>query len=226
MLILLTLLLMVAVVVGLRVMSRRRAMASDAALTNVAAALGFEESRSDGLGGPLPRGGRHAKAPPRRRRWLAEAATMAWGVRRALHGQWNGRAVSVGALPARRYRVAVAAAHQWPSTLGLWAQPASSILDTPPTRLERVHSGDDVFDHTVHVCGLDRPGVEALLRRAAVRRALSDLMHADATALVADGWVQARPYHDALGDVAVVRQMLDTVTQTADALDRARADEA
>ncbi|MBL8142564.1 MAG: hypothetical protein JNM38_15705 [Acidobacteria bacterium] len=46
------------------------------------------------------------------------------------------------------------------------------------------------------------------------------VVRADETALVADGWVQVRPCDDVLGDVDVVRQMLDTVTRAAEALDR------
>lgn len=47
------------------------------------------------------------------------------------------------------------------------------------------------------------------------------VVRADETALVADGWVQVRPRDDALSDVDLVRQMLDTVTPAAAALDRA-----
>lgn len=39
--------------------------------------------------------------PPRP---LADAAMAVWGTRQVLRGQWNGRAVSIGELPARRYQ--------------------------------------------------------------------------------------------------------------------------
>lgn len=211
-----TLLLMVVVVVGLRVLARRRVRAREAALANVAAMLGFGVSQFDGLGAPMPAAGTGT------RRGLARAATLAWGVGRALHGQWNGRAVSIGAPPTRRYRIAVAAAHQWPPALGLWAQPVSSNLGAPPEALDRVRSGDEAFDREVHVCAADRAGVEALLRREAVRAALRDLVGADPTALVEAGWVQVRPYDSALADPDAVRHMLDIVTRAAEALDRAR----
>lgn len=216
-----TLLLMIVVVVGLRLLVRRRAAAREAALGTVAAMLGLDTSMRDGLGRPVPRDGGRADGASRRGGGLATAATVAWGQRRELHGLWNGRSVSIGAVPTRRYRVAVAAAHQWPPAMGFWAQAGSSNLGAPPPRHQRVRSGDDAFDDSVAVFAADRQDAEALVRGQAVRTALLDLVRADASALVADGWVQVRPYDDALSDVDVVRQMLDTVTRVAAALDRA-----
>lgn len=223
---LLSLLLMVGVVVGLRWLTRRRSTARRSSLLDIASQLGLHRVELDALGTPVQDGtaatsSRPSSATPRP---LADGLTAAWGTGVQLHGAWNGRDVSIGALPARRYRIAVAARCHLPRELGLHVSGRNGPAILPSDARGTV-TIDDALDRQAHLHAKDPAGATSLLERTAVRQALSALLADDATVVVSDDWVYVTPYHDRLGDAAAARAALDAVTRMADALDRALAQE-
>jgi hypothetical protein len=210
-------LLMLAVVLLLRRAHRGRADARRATLDTIAAELGLRVTRFDGLGGTVPSGPPSPDDPDRP---LADAATAVWGEGRALHGQRNGRAVSIGALPARRYRIAIAAQCRLPREVGLWAQPRGSVLATAPPKTTTITTGDADFDTAADVAARDEAAAASLLARPAVRRALREVLAGDETVRVQDDWVYVTPYTSTVTGASDARRLLDTVTRMADTLDR------
>jgi hypothetical protein len=90
-------LVMLVVVLGLRFLNRRKGNRHREALDTLAAQLGLGSAEFDALGGPMtpgPSGTSGSPAPPQERH-LADAMTAVWGTRKQLHGQWNGRTVSI-----------------------------------------------------------------------------------------------------------------------------------
>lgn len=211
-----TVLLMLVVVVGLRAVFRKRTDTRRAALGEIAAQLGLQARAFDALGTQVP-GPTAPTTPPRP---VAAGLTAAWGTRQELHGARNGRAVSIGALPARRYRVAIAAQCRLPRETGLWVTSRKAALAGPPPKTAPLQSGDPGLDADLQFAARDKASAERLLAQPAVHAALRDLGSLEA-ACVHDDWVYVTPYADVLQDVSAVRQLLDRVTGIAAALDRA-----
>lgn len=215
-------LVLLVVVLGLRFLNRRLANRRRAALDTLAAQLGLDSAQFDPLGGavtPRSPSAPGSASPPHQRR-LAEAMTTAWGTRKELRGQWNGRAVSIGVLPVRRYRKAIAAQCHLPREVGLWAHPTRKPIAEPPAKTTVVRSGDAVFDAAIRVAARDAASAERLLSRPEFREALGELARLEA-AFVHQDWVYVAPYDDVLEDLSAVRRLLDQVSALAARLDRA-----
>jgi hypothetical protein len=221
---LLSVILMVVVVVGLRWLTRRRTAARRASLVDIASQLGLRVDKRDALGTAVPNVSTIGATParPAPSRPLADGLTAAWGARVELHGEWNGREVSIGALPARRYRLAVAVRSTLPRELGLHVSGKNGPVVAPSDTRRRM-TDDKELDRVAFIYAKDVAGATALLERPAVRGALMEVLASDKTVVVSDDWVYVTPYRDDLSDASAARAALDTVARLADALDGALA---
>jgi hypothetical protein len=218
---LLTIGLFVLVVAGLRWLNQRTAARKSAGLDALAAQLGLSTTRIDGLGMPMPSDSSTEAVTVAERR-LAHAATAVWGVRKELRGQWNGRSISIGVLPARRYRIAIAAQCQLPGAIGLWAHRVQTSMGAPPEKSAAVSSGDATLDAAVRFAARDTAAAERLLSHPPIRAAMTELASLDDGVILGD-WVCVVPYDDVLQDVATVRRLLDRIAAVASSIDRALA---
>jgi hypothetical protein len=210
--------LIAAVVFGLRWLFQGRASARRARMNSLAAQLGLRKHAFDALGSPLTGDAASVGSPTGP---LAPVLTAAWGERAEFHGTWQGRAVSLNALPCPRYRIAVAARCSLPVDAHLFATSPSGVPGGPPKPLPVAASGDADFDRAVRVYARDVPAARALLARDAVRGALREITTGPHSPRVYDNWVYAVPYDHELFEADAARRLLDEVVRLAGILDRA-----
>jgi len=146
------LLLILAILVGLWLLLRRGSSVRKSTLRALANELGLAvtERRPLGRQGMRREGDRAAQG-------LDEATASVWGTMPEARGTWNGRQVSMGVLPARRYRVPVAARLAVPEEWGLFVAPRGAGIAMRPERLTTVPSPDAAFDEAPQMLRSTRP---------------------------------------------------------------------
>ncbi|MEZ5288351.1 MAG: hypothetical protein R2712_26815 [Vicinamibacterales bacterium] len=217
---LLYLVVIVAVLFAVSRIVRKPVDARRAQIAGIAAQLGLGGHTTDALGRSTPGPGAH-ESTRSGDSVAADALTAAWGARTSFHGQWNGRAVSLGALPTSRYRVSIGAQCRLPVDVHLFARSPKASVGGPPTPLPAVTSGDEAFDRAVEVSAKDGARARDLVARAAVRDALRAITTGAHDPRVLDDWVYVVPYDTEVPDADTARRMLDEVVTMADRLDAA-----
>ncbi|HRD98552.1 MAG TPA: hypothetical protein PLA97_19385 [Rubrivivax sp.] len=210
------LLLILAILVGLWLLLRRGSSVRKSTLRALANELGLAvtERRPLGRQGMRREGDRAAQG-------LDEATASVWGTMPEARGTWNGRQVSMGVLPARRYRVPVAARLAVPEEWGLFVAPRGAGIAMRPERLTTVPSPDAAFDEAIEVAARDVEKVKPLLDRPGVRSALRAALAMDETSCVLGCWIYVQPYDTAIADATAARLWLGKVSGAAEALDLA-----
>jgi hypothetical protein len=211
--------IIVAVLVAVSRLVRRPAAARRATLARVATELGFGGQRFDALGRPVGAPGAGAPRQPGEA-VVAGALTAAWGEQTCYHGQWNGRRVSLDALPRPRYRIAIGAqCRQLPVSLHLFARSPMAGAGGPPKPLPDVPSGDAAFDRVVVVSAMDVEAARSLLASPAVRDTLREIVTGPHDPRVLDDWVYVVPFDDDVREAGTARRLFDEVVRLADRLD-------